>query len=129
MGKFKQLSLCERTIIETYLNDGKTATFIAEKAKVNKSSIIREIRKNRIKRRESLCKIQCICTGCINTTSARSNLFARVVANVIVRVVQKLKTVLIKSFTIAAFTNPFRMCATLAQKRIFVQKSNMNMMP
>ena len=65
MGKFKQLSLCERTIIETYLNDGKTATFIAEKAKVNKSSIIREIRKNRIKRRESLCKIQCICIGCM----------------------------------------------------------------
>ena len=48
MGNFKQLSLCERTIIETYLNDGNTATFIAEKAKVNKSSIIREIRKNRI---------------------------------------------------------------------------------
>ena len=118
MGKFKQLSLCERTIIETYLNDGKTATLIAEKAKVNKSSIIREIRKNRIKRRESLCKIQCICTGCINTTSARSNLFARVVANVIVRVVQKLKTVLKKLYDCNIYESFPYVCNSCPKKDI-----------
>lgn len=65
MGNFKQIDFAKRVTIETYLNENKTASYIAEALGVNKSSITREVKRNRHLTSPSKCIANCVCSDCM----------------------------------------------------------------
>lgn len=65
MGKFKQIDFGKRVTIETYLNENKSASYIADALGVNKSSITREIKRNRHLTSSSKCSNNCVCNDCM----------------------------------------------------------------
>lgn len=65
MSKFRQIDFARRVTIETYLNENKSATYIANELGVNKSSIVREVKRNRHKTSSAKCATGCICCDCL----------------------------------------------------------------
>ena len=66
MGKFEQLDFAKRVTIQTYLDEGKSASFIARNLNVNKSTITREIQRNRAVNKSAKCKVDCVCIDCMS---------------------------------------------------------------
>ncbi len=128
MGKFEQLDFAKRVTIQTYLDEGKSASFIARNLNVNKSTITREIQRNRAVNKSAKCKVDCVCIDCMSygnckvkelcQNKCKQNCcgcsFAKECSH---KVVYDCKT-----------NFDFHMFVTAVQKRKVVQKNKLNMM-
>ena len=128
MGKFEQLDFAKRVTIQTYLDEGKSASFIARNLNVNKSTITREIQRNRAVNKSAKCKVIVFALIVCLTEIAKLKNYAKTNVSKIVAVVPLQKNAVTRSSMIARTNFDFHMFVTAVQKRKVVQKNKLNMM-